>query len=48
MRDWRNVPGAKELYPWLDRFYPAYGMLARAHRAAVENGAINEGEALLP
>lgn len=22
MRDWRGTPGAKELYPWLARYYP--------------------------
>jgi len=48
MRDWRNTPGAPEMLPWLDKYYPAYGMLARGHRAAVENGALLEGQDLLP
>ncbi|KAI0128712.1 Isochorismatase-like protein [Xylariales sp. AK1849] len=48
MRDWRNTPGAKELFPILDKYYPAYGMLARAHRAAVNNGTVLVGEADLP
>ncbi|KAL2133582.1 hypothetical protein VTI74DRAFT_2146 [Chaetomium olivicolor] len=48
MRDWRNTPGAKELLPWLDRYMPAYGMVARAHRAAKESGVIFPGEDLLP
>jgi len=48
MRDWRNTPGAVELYPYLDKYYPAYGMLARAHRAAKENGTILPGEGSLP
>jgi hypothetical protein len=48
MRDWRNTPGAKELFPYFDRYMPAYGMVARAHRAAKEYGVIIEGEDLLP
>ncbi|KAJ4304130.1 hypothetical protein N0V88_001740 [Collariella sp. IMI 366227] len=48
MRDWRASPGAKELLPWLDRYMPAYGMVARAHRAAKESGVIFDGEDLLP
>ncbi|KAK0621470.1 Isochorismatase-like protein [Bombardia bombarda] len=48
MRDWRNTPGAAELLPWLDRFLPAYGMVARAHRAAIDNGTVIPGEAVLP
>ncbi|KAK0736858.1 Isochorismatase hydrolase [Apiosordaria backusii] len=48
MRDWRSSPGAKEILPWLDRYMPAYGLLARGHRAAVENGTVIPGEADLP
>ena len=48
MRDWRNTPGAAELLPWLDRYMPAYGMVARAHRAAHDNGVIFTGEDTLP
>ncbi|KAK3990664.1 putative hydrolase YcaC [Cladorrhinum sp. PSN332] len=44
MRDWRNTPGALELLPWLDRYMPAYGMLARGHRAAVLNGTLIPGQ----
>lgn len=44
MRDWRNTPGARELYPYLDRHLPVYGMLARGHGAAVENGTFMPGE----
>ncbi|KAK7927414.1 isochorismatase [Apiospora marii] len=44
MRDWRATPGAAELFPFLDKYYPAYAMVARAHRAAVENGTIITGE----
>ncbi|GAP92561.1 putative protein ycaC [Rosellinia necatrix] len=48
MRDWRNTPGAAELFPVLDRYFPAYGMVARGHRAAIENGRIQPGEDILP
>lgn len=44
MRDWRATPGAKEVLPFLDRYLPVYGMLARHHAAAVENGTIQPGE----
>ncbi|KAK2605497.1 hypothetical protein N8I77_008330 [Diaporthe amygdali] len=48
MRDWRNTPGAAELFPWLDRYYPVYGMVARGHHAAIENGTVLPGEDALP
>ncbi|KAI1101555.1 Isochorismatase hydrolase [Jackrogersella minutella] len=48
MRDWRNTPGAEQLFPVLDQYYPAYGMVARAHRAAVQNGTVLPGENILP
>jgi hypothetical protein len=48
MRDWRKTPGAKELLPYLDRYLPAYGMVARAHRAAMANGTLFPGEDVLP
>ena len=44
MRDWRRTPGAKEVLPYLDNYLPVYGMLARGHLAAIENGTILEGE----
>lgn len=44
MRDWRNTPGAKELIPWLNVYYPVWGWLARTHAAAVHNGTIQPGE----
>ncbi|EAT92562.1 hypothetical protein HBI56_000480 [Parastagonospora nodorum] len=44
MRDWRATPGAKEVLPWLDRYMPVYGNLARHHAAAVEVGTIIPGE----
>ncbi|OTB08552.1 hypothetical protein M426DRAFT_71288 [Hypoxylon sp. CI-4A] len=47
MRDWRDTPGAAELFPVLDQYYPAYGMVARAHRAAVQNGTVLPGEDVL-
>jgi hypothetical protein len=44
MRDWRHTPGAPEVFPWLDKHLPAVGMIARAHRAAVENGTVQPGQ----
>ncbi|KAF2260401.1 Isochorismatase hydrolase [Lojkania enalia] len=44
MRDWRNTPGAKELLPYLDRYMPVYGYLARGHAAAVLEGEVIPGE----
>ena len=46
MRDWRNTPGALELLPWLDRYMPAYGFVARGHRAAILNGTLIPGQGL--
>ncbi|GAB1320205.1 hypothetical protein MFIFM68171_10415 [Madurella fahalii] len=48
MRDWRAEPGAAQVLPYLDRYLPAYGMVARGHRAAVENGILLDGQDLLP
>ncbi|KAL9018138.1 MAG: hypothetical protein Q9185_004545 [Variospora sp. 1 TL-2023] len=44
MRDWRNTPGSLQLLPWLDTYLPAYGYVARAHEAAVQNGTLSPGE----
>lgn len=44
MRDWRHVPGAKEVYPYLDKWFPAAGYVARSHIAAINNGTILPGE----
>ncbi|KAI8629152.1 Isochorismatase-like protein [Xylariaceae sp. FL1651] len=48
MRDWRNVPGSAEILPVLDKYYPAYGMVARGHLAAIKNGTIVPGQEALP
>jgi nicotinamidase-related amidase len=48
MRDWRDTPGAVEVIPWLDTYYPIYGYLARQHKFAIQNGTIIPGEAALP
>ena len=45
MRDWRVTPGAAEVLPYLDKYLPVYGMLARGHAAAIENGTVIPGEA---
>lgn len=34
MRSWANTPGATELMPFLDQYYPAYASVARAYTAA--------------
>ena len=31
MRDWRNTPGALQVIPWLDQYYPVYGTSRQAH-----------------
>jgi hypothetical protein len=48
MRDWRSSPGATEIMPWLDKYMPVYGYLARGHAAAIRNGTIINGESVLP
>jgi hypothetical protein len=48
MRDWRKTPGAAEVLPWLDQYYPVYGNVARAHKAAINNGTIIPGQDVLP
>lgn len=47
MRDWRDTPGAATIIPWLQQYYPVYGILAQAHGGAVLNGTIIPGEAAL-
>ncbi|EFY89019.1 YcaC related amidohydrolase [Metarhizium acridum CQMa 102] len=44
MRDWRNTPGAKEMIPFFDEYFPVWGYVARAHQAAVTNGTVLPGE----
>ncbi|GKU22642.1 hypothetical protein FLAG1_08402 [Fusarium langsethiae] len=44
MRDWRNTPGSKEIYPWLGQYFPIAGYMARGHAAAISNGTIQPGE----
>ena len=45
MRDWRGTPGSAEVLPWLDKYLPAYGFVARGHEAAATNGTLAPGEA---
>ena len=47
MRDWRSTPGASTVIPWLQQYYPVYGLLAQEHGGAVLNGTIVPGEAVL-
>jgi hypothetical protein len=44
MKDWRNTPGSKEVLPYLDKYFPAYGLLARSHGAAQKTGEIQPGQ----
>ena len=48
MRDWRNHPGAPDLWPYLDRYFGAAGFTARGHRDAIRNGTVQPGTDLLP
>lgn len=34
MRSWVDTPGATELFPFLDQYYPAYASVARSFNAA--------------
>ncbi|KAH8590089.1 Isochorismatase-like protein [Bisporella sp. PMI_857] len=45
MRDWRNVPGAAEVLPFLDTYLQPYSLVARSHGLAIENGTLIPGEA---
>lgn len=47
MRDRRNVPGSAEMIPFLDKYFPIWGMIARNHAAAITSGKIPPGEASL-
>jgi hypothetical protein len=47
MRDWRNTPGVLEVLPYLNKYYPAYGQIAKSHLGAIENGTANEGQLAL-
>ncbi|KHN97523.1 YcaC related amidohydrolase [Metarhizium album ARSEF 1941] len=44
MRDWRGTPGAKEMIPFFDEYFPVWGHIARAHQAAVRKGTVLAGE----
>jgi len=48
MRDWRNVPGGSELFAWLDKYLPVYGIQARFHKNAILNGTLLPGQEKLP
>ncbi|KAJ5676630.1 uncharacterized protein N7477_002263 [Penicillium maclennaniae] len=47
MRDWRNTPGLDQLLPFLDKYQFAYGLVARHHAGAIENGTLFPVEKLL-
>ncbi|EXJ61777.1 hypothetical protein A1O7_02207 [Cladophialophora yegresii CBS 114405] len=44
MKDWRNTPGTAEVLPFLDKYFPAYGIVARSHGSAKKSGEIVPGE----
>ncbi|KIY02462.1 uncharacterized protein Z520_02601 [Fonsecaea multimorphosa CBS 102226] len=44
MKDWRNTPGTAEVLPFLDKYFPAYGIVARSHGSAKKYGDIVPGE----
>lgn len=44
MKDWRNTPGSAEVLPYLDKYFPAYGLVARSHGSAQQKGQIQPGE----
>ncbi|KAF5024485.1 hypothetical protein F66182_3425 [Fusarium sp. NRRL 66182] len=44
MRDWRSKPGAKEVFPWIDKHVPITGHLVRAHGYAVTDGELLPGQ----
>ncbi|KAM0332105.1 hypothetical protein ACHAQA_002377 [Verticillium albo-atrum] len=48
MRDWRTPPTTIGPLALFDSYLPGMGMVIRAHRSAVENGALQPGEAELP
>ncbi|EAW12153.1 putative isochorismatase family hydrolase [Aspergillus clavatus NRRL 1] len=47
MRDWRATPGLPEVLPYLDQYQYAYGLVARHHAGAIENGTLAPVESTL-
>ncbi|GFF35792.1 uncharacterized protein YcaC [Aspergillus udagawae] len=47
MRDWRNTPGLDQVLPYLDKYQYAYGLVARHHAGAIENGTLAAVESTL-
>lgn len=39
MRSWANTPGFVELMPYLEKYYPVYGNVARLFNAASNSSA---------
>lgn len=48
MRDWRNKPGAEELFPYFDKYMTPFSNLVRGHYAAHLNGTAFPGQDKLP
>ncbi|KAF7128328.1 hypothetical protein CNMCM5793_002870 [Aspergillus hiratsukae] len=47
MRDWRATPGLDQVLPYLDKYQYAYGLVARHHAGAIENGTLAPIESTL-
>lgn len=47
MRDWRQTPGLAEVLPFLDKYQFAYGLVARHHAGALQNGTLFPDEQTL-
>jgi hypothetical protein len=48
MRDWRTPPTTISPFAMFDAYHPSMGMMLRAHRSAVESGALLPGQDELP
>jgi hypothetical protein len=49
MRDWRTpTPGIQNVVPWISKYMPGYGMLAKTQASAIlKNGTVLPGTELL-
>jgi hypothetical protein len=45
MRDWRNVPGAKEVVPYIGKYYSSGAAVFRSHGHATVDGELIPGQA---
>ncbi|KAJ9623901.1 hypothetical protein H2203_005346 [Taxawa tesnikishii (nom. ined.)] len=47
MPQWALPPGSEEVLSWLDKYFPAYGQVARHHAPAIDNETVISGGAEL-